>query len=81
MVDGSGYRVMKVGLPTNGSENFAPRPMTNRVDLMTIMNGAVSIPADQEVIFEEGVPYLKSNTTAVVDYQHHQPVSFRTVCT
>ena len=64
------------GLPTNGSENFAPRPMTNRVDLMTIMNGAVSIPADQEVIFEEGVPYLKSNTTAVVDYEHHQPVSF-----
>lgn len=50
--------------------------MTNRVDLMTIMNGAVSIPADQEVIFEEGVPYLKSNTTAVVDYEHHQPVSF-----
>ena len=64
------------GLPTNGSEIFAPRPMTNRVDLMTIMNGAVSIPADQEVIFEEGVPYLKSNTTAVVDYEHHQPVSF-----
>ena len=36
------------GLPTNGSENFAPRPMTNRVDLMTIMNGAVSIPVSTE---------------------------------
>ena len=64
------------GLPTNGSESFAPRPMSNRVDLMTIMNGAVNIPADQEVVFEGGVPYLKSSTTTVMDYEHHQPVSF-----
>ena len=64
------------GLPTNGSESFAPRPMSNRVDLMTIKNGAVHIPAVQEVVFEGGVPYLKSSTTTVMDYEHHQPVSF-----
>lgn len=50
--------------------------MSNRVDLMTIMNGVVNIPADQEVVFEGGVPYLKSSTTTVMDYEHHQPVSF-----
>lgn len=64
------------GLSTDGSGLLASRPMSSRVDLLTVMNGTVNIPADQEVIFEEGVPYLKSNAAPVVDYKHHQPVSF-----
>lgn len=64
------------GFLINGFENFVFCLMINRVDLMMIMNGVVSIFVDQEVIFEEGVFYLKFNIIVVVDYEYYQLVSF-----
>lgn len=41
---------------------------------MDVTSGMVSIPNDQTLIFQDGVPYLRSQKD-LVDIKHHQPVS------
>lgn len=47
----------------------------SRVSMVSVSNGLLSIPSDQTLVFEDGVPYLRQ-AKQVVDMEHHQPISF-----
>ena len=47
----------------------------SRVSMVSVSNGLLSIPSDQTLVFEDGVPYLRQ-ANQVVDMKHHQPISF-----
>ena len=48
----------------------------SRVSMLSVSNGLMeTIPNDQTLVFEDGVPYL-SQAKQVVDIKHHQPISF-----
>lgn len=47
----------------------------SRVSMVSVSNGLLSIPNDQTLVFEDGVPYLRQANQAV-DMKHHQPISF-----
>ena len=47
----------------------------SRVSMVSVSNGLLSIPNDQQLVFEDGVPYLRQ-ANQVVDMEHHQPISF-----
>ena len=49
-------------------------PYMARVSMASVSNGLVSIPNDQMVVFQDGVPYLYA-ARQVVDIKHHQPIS------
>lgn len=44
----------------------------SRVSMVSVSNGLLSIPNDQQLVFEDGVPYLR-HANQVVDMEHHQP--------
>ena len=44
----------------------------SRVSMVSVSNGPLSIPNDQQLVFEDGVPYL-CQANQVVDMEHHQP--------
>lgn len=61
------------GTSMNGGElDYTPTPQ--RVSLMDVANDAVTIPADKELVFEEGVPYLRAPSPEP-EIEHHLPVS------
>ncbi len=45
----------------------------SRVSMVSVSNGLLSIPNDQQLVFEDGVPYLRQ-ANQVVDMEHHQPI-------
>ena len=48
----------------------------SRVSMLSVSNGLMeTIPNDQTLVFEDGVPYLRQ-AKQVVDIKHHQPISF-----
>ena len=47
----------------------------SRVSMVSVSNGLLSIPSDQTLVFEDGVPYLRQ-ANQVVDMKHHHPISF-----
>lgn len=47
----------------------------SRVSMSAVSNGVVTIPNDQTLVFEDGIPYLRQ-TKQVADIKHHQPISF-----
>lgn len=49
-------------------------PTSQRLSLMDVANDAVTIPADKELVFEEGVPYLRAPSPEP-EIEHHLPVS------
>lgn len=49
-------------------------PYMSRVSMAAVSNGLMSIPNDQTLVFEDGVPYLR-HAQQVVDMNHHQPIS------
>lgn len=46
----------------------------SRVSMASVSNGLMSIPNDQTLVFEDGVPYLRQ-AKQVLDINHHQPIS------
>ena len=49
----------------------------SRVSMLSVSNGLMeTIPNDQTLVFEDGVPYLRQAKNRVVDIKHHQPISF-----
>lgn len=55
-----------------GGFNYAPTPQ--RVSLMDVANDVVTIPTDKELVFEEGVPYLRAPSPEP-EIEHRLPVS------
>lgn len=50
--------------------------LVSRVNLAAVGNGLMmSIPNDQTLVFEDGVPYLR-RVKDVANIKHHQPISF-----
>ena len=47
----------------------------NRIDLTTMADGAVAVYEDQELVFENGVPYLRSGERKIASVDHKMPVS------
>lgn len=47
-----------------------------KVDLATMTNGIMNVPEGQELIFKDGMPYLKRKADQVVDIDHKQPLTF-----
>lgn len=47
----------------------------SRVSMAAVSNGLISIPNDQTLVFEDGIPYLRQ-ANQVIDMEHHQPISF-----
>jgi len=41
----------------------------SRVSMVSVSNGLLSIPNDQQLVFEDGVPYLRQ-ANQVVDMEH-----------
>lgn len=60
-----------VNTPTNTTPLFG-----EKLDMADISNGIMSIPAERELVFSGGVPYLQNSTHLVRDIKHKQPVSF-----
>ncbi|WP_291529588.1 outer membrane beta-barrel protein [Bacteroides sp. UBA939] len=48
----------------------------DKLDLSNTVNGVYDIPEDQELVFENGVPYLRKSVPQIQDIKHKQPVSF-----
>lgn len=63
--DGADFPLNNQGTPMFG----------DKVDLTTVSNGIMGIPGGQEIVFEDGVPYLRRNTPQVKDIKHKQPIS------
>lgn len=55
-----------------GGLDYSPTPQ--RLSLMDVANDVVTIPADKELVFEEGVPYLRAPSPEP-EIEHHLPVS------
>lgn len=69
MLDGNG----DMDFPQN-EPNSTPL-FSDKLDLTTISNGILGISAGEELVFEDGVPYLRKNTRQVRDVKHRQPIS------
>lgn len=50
-------------------------PYGSRVDLASVSNAVVTIPEGQEVVFQEGIPYLLGRSRDIESVDHKQPVS------
>lgn len=46
------------------------------VNINSITTGFVAIPEGQELIFEDGLPYLRTNQKQITSIKHKQPLSF-----
>lgn len=46
-----------------------------KLDLSATSNGLLAIPAGQEVIFRDGIPYLSNRGPVIESMEHKQPVS------
>lgn len=55
-----------------GALNYTPVPQ--RVSLIDVANDVVTIPADKELVFEDGVPYLRAPSPEP-EIEHRLPVS------
>lgn len=51
-------------------------PYGGKVDLSTMANGIMNVPEGQELIFKDGMPYLKRRDDQVVNIDHKQPLTF-----
>ena len=47
----------------------------SRVNMASVSNGLLMIPNGQDLVFEEGIPYLRQVKEQTVDFKHHQPIS------
>jgi hypothetical protein len=50
-------------------------PVFTQIDMLTQNSPIVNIPSEQEILFKEGVPYIRQEQE-VVNITHRQPVSF-----
>ncbi len=64
---------LSVGNSGGASGQTAAMDMS-RVNMLYVSNGAMPIPNDQSLIFNDGVPYLRTAPKAQ-DMEHHQPIS------
>lgn len=46
-----------------------------KFDLSATSNGLLTIPAGQELIFRDGIPYLSNRTPVIESVEHKQPIS------
>lgn len=49
--------------------------VNGKLDLSATSNGLLAIPAGQEVVFRDGIPYLSSRTPVIESVEHKQPIS------
>lgn len=57
--------------------NPTTRPMfSDKLDLSNISNNIVDIPEDKELVFDNGLPYLRQAAPGIKDIKHKQPISF-----
>ena len=72
---GNWSMALAVGNSSGAStEVGAGTPYMSRVSVAAVSNGLMSIPNDQTLVFEDGIPYLRQ-AKQVVDINHHQPIS------
>lgn len=64
---------LSVGNSGGASGQIAAMDMS-RVNMLHVSSGAMPIPNDQSLIFNDGVPYLR-NAPKAQDMEHHQPIS------
>lgn len=50
-------------------------PYGSRVDLASVSNGVVTIPEGQELVFQQGIPYLLGKSNEIESIDHKQPVT------
>lgn len=55
----------------SGNPNYG-----DNVDLSSTVNGIVTIPDGQELVFKDGMPYLQRRGKKIADINHKQPLSF-----
>lgn len=58
------------------SPMFGSGPVGEKIDLTEVSNGILNVPEGQELVFKDGMPYLRSNGKRIEDVKHKQPLSF-----
>lgn len=58
------------------SPMFGSGPVGDKIDLTEVSNGILNVPEGQELVFKDGMPYLRSNGKRIEDIKHKQPLSF-----
>lgn len=61
-----------ISSPGGGNFNYMS---TQRINLSAMTNNAIPIPGDKELVFEDGVPYLRESRE-IPKIEHHLPVTF-----
>lgn len=57
--------------------NPTTRPLfSDKLDLSNISNNIVDIPEGKELVFDNGIPYLRQAAPGIKDIKHKQPISF-----
>lgn len=49
---------------------------SDKLSLTSISNGIMSIPGGSDLVFEDGVPYLREGKPDIKNIKHKQPISF-----
>lgn len=70
----SGNSLGESGLLQNSAS--LDSPYGGKVDLTAMANGIMNVPEGQELIFKDGMPYLKRRADQVVNVDHKQPLTF-----
>lgn len=65
-LDNSGIQNLQQNAPGTGFTN---------IDFTNASNGIVAIPQGQEIVFKDGLPYLKLSRRRIIAANHKQPIS------
>lgn len=64
------------GADGNGNAYFQQNaPASGYLDLSSVSEGVLTIPKEQELVFQNGLPYLQNRSRRVVSVDHKQPIS------
>lgn len=69
------------GLSGSGDKDFMSDGMGgnwvqgSNINLSATSDGVITIPAEQELMFKDGMPYVLNRSEEPVDAKHHQPIS------
>ena len=59
-----------------GMQNSPSDGFGGRIDLTSTANGILSIPEGEELVFKDGLPYLRKRADRIASIEHKQPLSF-----
>lgn len=57
------------------TQQSAPGTGYSNLDLTATSNGVLAIPKEQEILFQNGLPFLQNRTPGIVSIEHKQPIS------